>query len=120
MLSIDTIHWLEVTPRPTFSGEPNERGARPMATDTSVHSTARIAIVTGGSRGLGRNTVIQLAKRGVDSILTYHTNRAEADKVVALVRETGRRAALLQLDASCVRSFDTFVQGVRSALAELG
>ena len=45
-----------------------------------------IAIVTGGSRGLGRSTVIALAKRGVRSIFTYHSNAAEAEKVVALTR----------------------------------
>ncbi len=80
----------------------------------------KVAIVTGGSRGLGRNTVIHLAKRGVHSILTYHTNRVEADKVTAAVREAGAKAVALQLDAGDVRSFDGFVQRVRSALAEVG
>src|SRR5262249_35765806 len=80
----------------------------------------KVAIVTGGSRGLGRNTVLNLAKRGVHSILTYHTNRTEADKVVAAVREAGAKAVALQLDAADVKSFDGFVQRVRSALADLG
>ncbi len=83
-------------------------------------STNQIAIVTGGSRGLGRNTVESLAKRGVHSILTYKTNRAEADKVVATVRGAGAKAIALQLDAGDVRSFDGFVTSVRSALADLG
>ena len=43
-------------------------------------NTRKIAIVTGGSRGLGRNTVLNLAKRGIDSIFTYRSNRAEADQ----------------------------------------
>jgi NAD(P)-dependent dehydrogenase (short-subunit alcohol dehydrogenase family) len=43
-------------------------------------SNSKIAIVTGGSRGIGRNTVLCLAKRGVRSIFTYNSNRAEADK----------------------------------------
>ena len=47
-----------------------------------MRNETRIAIVTGGSRGLGRNTVLNLAKRGVHSILTYNSNRAEAEKVV--------------------------------------
>ena len=80
----------------------------------------KIALVTGGSRGLGRNTVLNLAKRGVDSIFTYNLNRAEADKVVAAVRETGAKAAALQLDTSDVSSFDAFVQSVRSTLAGFG
>jgi NAD(P)-dependent dehydrogenase (short-subunit alcohol dehydrogenase family) len=80
----------------------------------------KIAIVTGGSRGLGRSTVLHLARRGVHSILTYHTNRTEADKVVAAVRELGANAVAVQLDTRDVKSFDAFVVRVRSALAELG
>jgi NAD(P)-dependent dehydrogenase (short-subunit alcohol dehydrogenase family) len=76
-----------------------------------------IAIVTGGSRGLGRSTVLSLAKRGVRSIFTYHSNRAEADKVVALSRENGAEAVALQLDTGNVRAFDDFVGKVRGALA---
>ncbi len=81
--------------------------------------TKKIAIVTGGSRGLGRNTVVSLARRGVDSIFTYNSNRAEADKVVGLVAEAGSKAVALQLDTGNVRTFDPFVQKVRQSLAEL-
>src|SRR5215472_9989655 len=91
-----------------------------MPSATSATSTSKIAIVTGGSRGLGRNTVLSLARRGVDSIFTYNAQRAEAAKVVELVAETGRRAIALQLDTGSVISFDPFVQRVRGALAELG
>ncbi|MZQ86665.1 SDR family oxidoreductase [Paenibacillus sp. 5J-6] len=83
-------------------------------------AATKIAIVTGGSRGLGRNTVLNLAKRGVDVIFTYHTNQAEAEIVIGLVREMGRTAIALQLDTSHVSSFDPFVQNVRQALEELG
>ncbi len=82
--------------------------------------TTKIAIVTGGSRGLGRNTVLSLAKRGVDSIFTYNSNRAEADKVLGLVREAGRKATALQLDTSNLRSFDLFAQSVCQALTDFG
>jgi NAD(P)-dependent dehydrogenase (short-subunit alcohol dehydrogenase family) len=87
-----------------------------MATQTKT----RIAIVTGGSRGLGRNTVLSLAKRGVDSIFTYNSNRAAAENVVGLVRESGREATALQLDTSDLSSLDPFVLSVHQALAELG
>jgi NAD(P)-dependent dehydrogenase (short-subunit alcohol dehydrogenase family) len=82
-------------------------------------SNGKIAIVTGGSRGIGRNTVLCLAKRGVRSIFTYNSNRAEADKVVALAAEAGARAIAIQLDTGEVGAFDGFVEHVRDALAEL-
>jgi NAD(P)-dependent dehydrogenase (short-subunit alcohol dehydrogenase family) len=91
-----------------------------MPIEDKASSNTRIAIVTGGSRGLGRITVQSLARRGVDSIFTYNSNRAEAEKVVNLAAEVGRRAFTLQLDTGDVRSFDPFVQRVRQALAELG
>jgi NAD(P)-dependent dehydrogenase (short-subunit alcohol dehydrogenase family) len=80
----------------------------------------KIAIVTGGSRGIGRSTVLKLARWGVDSIFTYNSNRAEAEKVVELVHEMGREAVCLQLDTGNIGSFDVFVQSVTKALAELG
>ena len=69
-----------------------------MPTENRANSTTRIAIVTGGSRGLGRNTVLSLGRRGLDSIFTYKSNQAEARKVVGLVAEAGRKAAALPLD----------------------
>jgi len=80
----------------------------------------RIAIVTGGSRGLGRSTVLALAARGVPSIFTYNSRPSEAEKVAALAREAGARAIPLQLDTGNVRAFDDFVGNVRQALARLG
>src|SRR6202167_4182666 len=91
-----------------------------MPTENAVSSNAKIAIVTGGSRGLARNTVLNLAARGVHSIFTYHSNRAEAGKVVSAVGEAGAKAIALQLDTGSVRTFDAFVQTVREALATLG
>lgn len=83
-------------------------------------SGTRIAIVTGGSRGIGRNTVISLAERGVDSIFTYNARRDAAEEVVAAVREAGARAIALQLDTGDLRAFDSFVESARKALAERG
>ena len=82
--------------------------------------SSRIALVTGGSRGLGRNTAISLARRGVASIVTYHANRAEADKVVAEIAALGANAVALQLDVGDTAQFDAFAQAVRGALAQLG
>jgi NAD(P)-dependent dehydrogenase (short-subunit alcohol dehydrogenase family) len=71
-----------------------------MPTENPLSTDTKVAIVTGGSRGLGRHTVLSLARRGVDSIFTYHSNRAEADHVVAAVTELGRKAIALQLDTA--------------------
>lgn len=84
--------------------------------------TAPVAIVTGGSRGLGRSTVLSLAKRGIHSILTYRSNRSEAENVVAIARESssGATAIALQLDTGELRAFDDFVGEVRTSLQHLG
>ena len=84
------------------------------------NQTQKIAIVTGGSRGLGRNTVLSLAQRGVDSIFTYKSNRAEAERVVGLVGEAGQKALAVQLDTGEVSAFDAFAARVRQALGGWG
>ncbi|RDJ27869.1 SDR family NAD(P)-dependent oxidoreductase [Bosea caraganae] len=89
-----------------------------MSTETEAKSTQKIAVVTGGSRGLGRNTAVSLAKRGSDVILTYHANKAEADAAVAEIEALGRKALALQLDTGDIAAFDGFVAKVRQALAE--
>lgn len=75
-----------------------------------------ISIVTGGSRGLGRNTALSIARRGGDVILTYRSKAAEAEAVVSEIQALGRRAAALQLDTADVSGFPAFVERVRSAL----
>lgn len=74
----------------------------------------KIALVTGGSRGLGRATALQLGRDGADVILTYRQARAEGEAVVAELQALGRRAALLQLDVAHTDRFDAF----RAALAQ--
>lgn len=69
---------------------------------------------------MGRNAVLSLAKRGVDSIFTFHSNKAEADNVVAAVAEAGARAIALPLDTGNIGAFSDFVHRVKAALAELG
>lgn len=75
-------------------------------------------MVTGGSRGLGRNMVLRLAEKGNDIILTYNSNKTEADKVVAEVRGMGRKAEALQLDTSDSKTFDSFVKKVSEHLEQ--
>ena len=75
----------------------------------AIEATGKIALITGGSRGLGRNTAIHLARAGADVVLTYHSNQIEADAAVAEIEQAGRKAVALQLDASDVASFDAFV-----------
>lgn len=82
--------------------------------------TGKIAIITGGSRGIGRDTVLRLAARGESCILTYKASEAEADKVVDLAREAGSQAVALQLDVGDAATFAGFVDRVRGTLAELG
>lgn len=78
----------------------------------------KIALVTGGSRGLGRNMAIALAKKGIDVALTYNSNKEEADKVVAEIKELGQSAFAFQLDAGNISSFDNFFGEVTTHLQE--
>lgn len=76
----------------------------------------KIAIVTGGSRGLGKSTALALASRGTDVILTYIKNKTEADKVVAEIGKLGRKAVALQLDVGVTKSFSDFAGQVKNTL----
>jgi NAD(P)-dependent dehydrogenase (short-subunit alcohol dehydrogenase family) len=87
-----------------------------MPTETATKSSTKIALVTGASRGLGRNTALNLAGKGVDLIVTYHSNRAEADSAVAAIEALGRKVVALQLDSSNVGTFDAFVRNLGAAL----
>lgn len=78
----------------------------------------KIALVTGASRGLGKNTVLSLAKKGCDAIATYHSNEAEAKSVVAEIEAMGAKAVALQLDTSNTKTFDSFVEQVKKSLQD--
>ncbi len=78
----------------------------------------KIAIITGGSRGLGKSAALRLARHGVDVILTYHSREAEALAVVAEIEAGGRRAAALQLDVGDCASFAAFAASVGQLLQE--
>ncbi|WP_316770372.1 SDR family NAD(P)-dependent oxidoreductase [Pedobacter frigiditerrae] len=78
----------------------------------------KIALVTGGSRGLGKNMALALAKKGIDVILTYNSKQVEADEVVSSIESLGQNAVALQFDAGNVKSFDGFIAQVKNALNE--
>ena len=79
----------------------------------------KIALVTGASRGLGRNTVLNIARRGADVVLTYQSREDDAQAVVAEIEAMGRRAIALQLDTGNVASFAPFTERLRTAIGEI-
>lgn len=76
----------------------------------------KIALITGGSRGLGKNAALRIAARGGDVILTYRSKQAEAEAVVAEIEKMGGKAVALQLDTGDTKGFPAFVAQVRAAL----
>ncbi len=78
----------------------------------------KIAIVTGGSRGLGKNTALSLAKKGNDVIITYHSKQAEANEVVKEIEQLGQKSVALQLNVADSKSFTGFAEQVKSALKQ--
>lgn len=83
---------------------------------TMTVNQAKIALVTGSSRGLGRNTALALAKKGVDVLVTYRSSEAEANSVVSAIHALGRKAIALQLDTSDVKTFDAFARQLKQLL----
>lgn len=78
----------------------------------------KIALVTGGSRGLGKNSAIKLAAKGIDVIITYHTKKDEAEQVVNEIKQTGINAAALQLSSEKIGSFPGFFTSLAVILKE--
>lgn len=78
-----------------------------------------IALITGANRGLGRNVALSIAQRGGDVIVTYRSNKAEADAAVFEATTLGRKAVALKLDVSDIRSFPAFVETLRATLQEV-
>ncbi|NPD67806.1 SDR family oxidoreductase (plasmid) [Lichenicola cladoniae] len=79
---------------------------------------AKISIVTGASRGLGRNTALSIAHHGGDVILTYQSRSDDAKSAVAEIEALGRKAVAIQLDTGKVAGFAAFAERLRTVLAE--
>ena len=80
--------------------------------------TPKIALITGGSRGLGRNTAESAARKGIDSVFTYNSRADEARKVVAAIQAEGRQAVALQLDTGAVGTFAPFAEKLKHTLRD--
>ena len=80
--------------------------------------TRKIALVTGGNRGLGKDMALSLARMGIDVVLTFNSNPAEGEAVAEEVRALGARAAALPLDLSDIPAVDGFIDQVKAVLRE--
>jgi NAD(P)-dependent dehydrogenase (short-subunit alcohol dehydrogenase family) len=76
----------------------------------------KIALVTGGSRGLGKDMALKLAEKGLDVIITYNSKADDAKNVVTLVQQAGQKAAALQLNTGDIKSFDEFIGQLKDTL----
>ena len=79
-------------------------------------NSQKIALLTGGSRGLGRDMAIALAKKGIDVVFTYNSNTAAADEVISQIKSLGRKAHAIQLDTSNIQLFGNFMTQVTEYL----
>jgi NAD(P)-dependent dehydrogenase (short-subunit alcohol dehydrogenase family) len=78
----------------------------------------KIALVTGGSRGLGKDMALALAKKGIDVMLTYNSNPDMAADTVAEIEKMGRKSASLQFDAARLDTYDSFLDNVKKLLQQ--
>lgn len=83
-----------------------------------MEQKSKIALVTGGSRGLGRDMALNLAKKGLDVIITYNSRVEDARQVVAQVEAAGRKAAALQLNTGAIKSFQSFADQLKTSLSQ--
>jgi NAD(P)-dependent dehydrogenase (short-subunit alcohol dehydrogenase family) len=82
----------------------------------SMAQKNKIALVTGGSRGLGKDMSLRLAEKGINVILTYNSQAQDAEAVVAQIQQAGQKAAALQLNVGDIKSFAAFATQVQDVL----
>lgn len=78
----------------------------------------KIALVTGGSRGLGKDMALKLAEKGIGVILTYNNKADDANEVVKQVQQSGQKAATLQLNTGDIKSFGAFIEKLKGILSD--
>ncbi len=83
-----------------------------------MSSLKRIALITGGSRGLGKNMALAIARKGIDVVLTYNSNKEAADAVVAQIKDVGQDSVAFQLDTANVTQFGSFINQLTEHLQE--
>ena len=81
-----------------------------------MKQTNKIALVTGGSRGLGKDMALNIAKKGIDVVITYHSKKEEALAVVAEIGKLGQKAAALPLNTGDTKNFGPFLTTLAATL----
>jgi NAD(P)-dependent dehydrogenase (short-subunit alcohol dehydrogenase family) len=84
--------------------------------ENTMEQKNKIALVTGGSRGLGKDMALRLAEKGIDVILTYNSQVHNAQSVVTQIRQGGQKAATLQLNTGDIKSFGSFATQLQDVL----
>jgi len=83
-----------------------------------MNTENKVAVITGGSRGLGKNMAIAVAKKGIDVVITYNSSKEKADEVVSEIGSLGQKAFAFQLDTRNVSAFDALINEVTGQLQE--
>jgi NAD(P)-dependent dehydrogenase (short-subunit alcohol dehydrogenase family) len=84
-----------------------------------MRAETKVVLITGASRGLGRNMALRVAEKGMDVIITYRQEKDEAETVVAQIRAMGQTAHALQLDTGNIKAFDAFFGDLRTVLHDV-
>ena len=91
-----------------------------MSIQNDSNTETKTVLITGGSRGLGRNMAVSLAKAGFDVVITYHANESAATEVVKEIHAFGRHSAAFRLDTGDIKSFPAFLANLRIELSRMG
>src|SRR3569833_1765945 len=97
---------------------PSFSGSIILYKTNTMEKKSKIALVTGGSRGLGKDMAMNLAKKGLDVIITNNSRVEDARQVVAQVEVAGQKAAALQLNTGLIKSFQSFADQLKTILSQ--